>query len=198
MGGPDEAASASTHEITHLLRAWSSGDEGALEQLTPLVYGQLHRLAHSYMSREQPGQTLQTTALVHEVYLKLVDVENVEWQNRAHFYGLCARLMRRILIDFARSRNYQKRGGQIPHIELEEAATVSAVVGSELVAVDEALKQLAAVDARKSEVVELRFFGGLTVEETAAALGVSSETVMRDWKLAKAWLLRELSHEASP
>jgi RNA polymerase sigma factor (TIGR02999 family) len=198
MDGLDEAASASTHEVTRLLQAWGSGDQGALERLTPLVYDQLHRLAHSYMAREQPGQTLQTTALVHEVYLKLVDVENVDWQNRAHFYGLCGRLMRRMLIDFARSRNYQKRGGQIPHIELEEAATVSAVVGSELLAVDEALKQLATVDTRKSEVVELRFFGGLTVEETAAALGVSPETVMRDWKLAKAWLLRELSHEASP
>ncbi len=198
MDGLDEAASASTHDVTVLLKAWSSGDEGALLRLTPLVYDQLHRLAHSYMSREQPGQTLQTTALVHEVYLKLVDVENVDWQNRAHFYGICARLMRRILVDFARSRNYQKRGGQIPHIELEEAATVSVVVGSELLAVDEALKQLAAVDTRKSEVVELRFFGGLTVEETAAALRVSPETVMRDWKLAKAWLLRELSHEALP
>ena len=150
------------------------------------------------MAGEQPGQTLQTTALVHEVYLRLVDVKNVDWRNQAHFYALCARLMRRILIDFARLRNYQKRGGHFPHIELEEAATVSTVVGSELLAVDEALKQLAAVDLRKSEVVELRFFGGLTVEETAAALQVSSETVMRDWKLAKAWLLRELSHEASP
>ena len=164
----------------------------------PLVYNELHRLAHRYMAGEQPGQTLQTTALVHEVYLRLVDANNIDWQNRAHFYGLCARLMRRILIDFARSRNYQKRGGHFPHIELEEAATVSAVVGSELLAVDEALKQLAAVDARKSEVVELRFFGGLTVEETATALQVSPETVMRDWKLAKAWLLRELSHEGSP
>jgi RNA polymerase sigma-70 factor (ECF subfamily) len=198
MDGLDEAASASTQEITCLLQAWGSGDQSALERLAPLVYDQLHRLAHSYMSREQPGQTLQTTALVHEVYLKLVDVENVDWQNRAHFYGLCARLMRRILIDFARSRNYQKRGGQIPHIELEEAATVSAVIGSELLAVDEVLKQLAAVDSRKSEVVEMRFFGGLTVEETAAALRVSPQTVMRDWKLAKAWLLRELSPEASP
>lgn len=196
MDGLDEAASASSHEVTRLLQAWALGDKGALERLTPLVYGELHRLAHRYMTREQPGQTLQTTALVHEVYLRLVDVENVDWQNRAHFYGLCARLMRRILIDFARSRNYQKRGGQIPHIQLEEAATVSAVVGSELLAVDEALKQLAAMDTRKSEVVELRFFGGLTVEETAAALGVSPETVMRDWKLAKAWLLRELSPEA--
>jgi RNA polymerase sigma factor (TIGR02999 family) len=198
MDGLDEAASASTHEVTLLLKAWSSGDQGALQRLTPLVYAQLHRLAHNYMSREQPGQTLQTTALVHELYLKLVDVENVDWQNRAHFYGICARLMRRILVDFARSRNYQKRGGLIPHIELEDAATVSAVVGSELLAVDEALKQLAAVDTRKSEVVELRFFGGLTVEETAAALRVSPETVMRDWKLAKAWLLRELGPETSP
>lgn len=198
MGSSDEAARASTHEVTGLLQAWACGDEGALERLMPLVYDELHRLAHRYMAAEHPGQTLQTTALVHEVYLRLVDVNNVNWQNRAHFYGLCARLMRRILIDFARSRNYQKRGGQIPHIELEEAATVPAVVGSELLAVDEALKQLAVVDARKSEVVELRFFGGLTVEETATALRMSKETVMRDWKLAKAWLLRELSREASP
>ena len=196
MGGTDEVASASTHEITRLLQAWGAGDNSALEALTPLVYNELHRLAHHYMAREHPGQTLQTTALVHEVYLRLVDVKNVDWQNRAHFYGLCARLMRRILIDFARSRNYQKRGGHFPHIQLEEAATVSEVVGSELLAVDEALKQLATLDGRKSEVVEMRFFGGLTVEETATALGVSQETVMRDWKLAKAWLLRELSHEA--
>jgi RNA polymerase sigma factor (TIGR02999 family) len=198
MGSLDEAASASTHEVTRLLRAWGLGDGSALERLMPLVYNELHHLAHRYMAGEQPGHTLQSTALVHEVYLRLVDANEIDWQNRTHFFGLCARLMRRILIDFARSRNYQKRGGQIPHIELEEAATVSAVVGSELLAVDEALKQLAAVDSRKSEVVELRFFGGLTVEETAAALGMSEETVMRDWKLAKAWLLRELSHEASP
>jgi RNA polymerase sigma factor (TIGR02999 family) len=148
------------------------------------------------MAAEESGQILQTTALVHEVYLRLIDVESIDWQNRAHFYGLCARLMRRILIDFARSRNYQKRGGRIPHVELEEAATVSAVVGSEVLAVDEALKELAALDARKSEVVELRFFGGLTVEETAATLHVSPETVMRDWKMAKAWLLRELARQA--
>jgi len=198
MGSLDEAASASTHEVTRLLQAWGLGDDSALERLMPLVYNELHRLAHRYMAAERPGQTLQTTALVYEVYLRLVGANDIDWQNRAHFFGLCARLMRRILIDFARSRNYQKRGGQIPHIELEDAATVSAVVGSELLAVDEALKQLAAVDTRKSEVVELRFFGGLTVEETAAALQVSPETVMRDWKLAKAWLLRELSHEASP
>ena len=198
MGSLDEAVSASTHEVTRLLHAWGLGDDSALERLMPLVYHELHRLAHRYMAAEQPGQTLQTTALVHEVYLRLVDANDIDWQNRAHFFGLCARLMRRILVDFARSRNYQKRGGQFPHIELEDAATVSAVVGSELLAVDEVLKQLATVDTRKSEVVELRFFGGLTVEETATALGVSKETVMRDWKLAKAWLLRELSHEASP
>ena len=198
MGSLDEAASASTHEVTRLLQAWGLGDDSALERLMPLVYKELHRLAHRYMAGEQPGQTLQTTALVHEVYLRLVDANDIDWQNRAHFFGLCARLMRRILIDFARSRNYQKRGGHFAHIELEEAATVSAVVGSELLAVDEALKQLAVVDVRKSEVVELRFFGGLTVEETATALRVSEETVMRDWKLAKAWLLRQLSHETSP
>jgi len=198
MGSPDKAVSASTHEVTRLLQAWGSGDDGALERLMPLVYKELHRLAHRYMAGEHPGQTLQTTALVHEVYLRLIGANDIDWQNRAHFYGLCARLMRRILIDFARSRNFQKRGGQIPHIELEEAVTVSQVVGSELVAVDEALKQLATMDPRKSEVVELRFFGGLTVEETAAALRVSEETVLRDWKLAKAWLLRELSHETSP
>ena len=195
--GGGEAAPASVHEVTRLLQAWGSGDETALERLMPLVYEQLHRLAHRYMAAEPSGQVLQTTALVHEVYLRLVDVDKVDWQNRAHFYGICARLMRRILIDFARSRNYQKRGGQFPHIELEETATVTAVVGSELLAVDDALKELAKLDPRKAEVVELRFFGGLTVEETAAVLKVSSETVMRDWKMAKAWLLRELSHEAS-
>jgi RNA polymerase sigma factor (TIGR02999 family) len=195
---PLESEPVSTHEVTRLLHVWRAGDEGALEQLTPLVYHELHRLARRYMAGEQSGHTLQTTALVHEVYLRLVDAKNVDWQNRAHFYALCAGLMRRILVDFARSRNYQKRGGQFAHIKLEEAATVSAVVSSELLAVDEALKELAAVDPRKSEVVELRFFGGLTVEETATALQVSPETVMRDWKLAKAWLLRELSHEGAP
>lgn len=190
-----EPAPASVSEVTRLLQAWGAGDQNALQQLIPFVYNELHRLAQHYMAAERSAQTLQTTALVHEVYLRLVDVKNVDWQNRAHFYGICARLMRRILVDFARSRNYQKRGGHFPHIELEEAATVSLAVGSELLAVDEALKELASVDARKSAVVELRFFGGLTVEETAAALDVSVETVMRDWKLAKAWLLRELSPE---
>ena len=194
-GEPHETEPVSPHEVTQLLHAWRAGDDRALEQLMPIVYGELHRLARRYMAAEQSGHTLQTTALVNEVYLRLVDAKTVDWQNRSHFYAICARLMRRILVDFARSRNYQKRGPNFTHIQLEEAATVSAVVGSELLAVDEALKQLAAVDPRKSEVVEMRFFGGLTVEEVAAALQVSSETVMRDWKLAKAWLLRELSNE---
>jgi RNA polymerase sigma-70 factor, ECF subfamily len=196
MGGvPDNSGLVSTHHVTQLLQAWGAGDEKALEQLMPLVYNELHRLAQRYMASEQSGHPLQTTALVHEVYLRLVGIQNLDWQNRSHFYALCARLMRRILIDFARSQNYQKRGGQIAHVELEESATVSTVVGAELLAVDEALNQLASVDTRKSEVVELKFFGGLTVDEIAATLKVSPETVMRDWKLAKAWLLRELGQK---
>jgi len=194
---PNEGQSVSTHEITRLLLSWKSGDEAALARLMPLVYDELHRLARRFMAAEQTGHPLQTTALIHEVYLRLVDANSIEWQDRAHFYAICARLMRRILIDFARSRNYQKRGAGFAHIQLEEAATVSATVGSELLAVDEALKQLALIDSRKSEVVEMRFFGGLNVEEIATALQVSPETVMRDWKLAKAWLMRELSHEDS-
>jgi len=196
MGGvPDNSGLVSTHHVTQLLQAWGAGDEKALEKLMPLVYNELHRLAQRYMASEQTGHPLQTTALVHEVYLRLVGIQNLDWQNRSHFYALCARLMRRILIDFARSQNYQKRGGQIAHIELEESATVSTVVGAELLAVDEALNELASVDTRKSEVVELKFFGGLTVDEIAATLKVSPETVMRDWKLAKAWLLRELGQK---
>jgi len=198
--GEERLSQPSQHDVTRLLRAWCAGDESALEQLMPLVYAELRRLAHRYMSLEQPGQTLQTTALVHEVYLRLIDVKQVDWQDRAHFYAICARLMRRILVDFARSRSYQKRGGGITHVQLDDAATVSAVVGSELVAVDDALKRLAALDLRKSQVIELRFFGGLSVEETASALNVSPETVMRDWRLARSWLIRELSpgkpHEA--
>ena len=193
--GYEGDSSPAQHDLTRLLRAWSAGDESALQQLMPFVYQELHRLAHRYMAREQPGQTLQTTALVHEVYLRLIDVKSVEWQDRAHFYGLCARMMRRILVDFARSRNYQKRGGGATHLHLEEALTVSADHRSELLEVDDALKRLSAVDARKSQVVEMRFFGGLTVEEMAVALKVSPETVMRDWRLAKAWLTRELDRD---
>jgi RNA polymerase sigma factor (TIGR02999 family) len=185
----------SQDDVTRLLLAWGAGDDRALEQLMPLVYDELRGLAHRYMSRERSDQTLQTTALVHEVYLRLVDVKQVDWQDRAHFYAICARLMRRILVDFARSRSYQKRGGGITCVQLDEAATFSAVIGSELVAVDDALKRLATIDFRKSQVIELRFFGGLSVEETAFALKVSPETVMRDWRLARSWLIRELSPE---
>jgi RNA polymerase sigma-70 factor, ECF subfamily len=192
---PNEPRSVSTHGVTQLLLAWRAGDDQALDRLMPVVYNELHRLARRYMAAEQTGHPLQTTALVHEVYLRLVDANGIEWQDRAHFYAICARLMRRILIDFARSRNYQKRGAGFAHIQLEEAVTVSETLGSELLAVNEALKQLAAIDSRKSEVVELKFFGGLNAEEIAAALQVSPDTVLRDWKLAKAWLLRELSHE---
>lgn len=184
-----------THEITGLLLAWSSGDSHALEKLTPLVYEDLHRTARRYMSREQPDHTLQTTALINEVYLRLVDLTSVKWQDRAHFFALCATMMRRILIDFARSRNYQKRGGEARRISLDESLIVSHEPAADMVALDDALTQLACVDQRKSQVVELRFFGGLSVEETAAVLKVSDETVKRDWRMAKLWLLRELSVE---
>ena len=187
----------SPHDVTRLLQAWGAGDETALERLTSLVYAELHKLASHYMASEPPDHTLQTSALVNEVFLRLVDVQHVGWQDRAHFFALCAQLMRHILIDFARSRNYQKRGGRIPHVELHEAATVSLEAAPEILAVDQALKHLAKVDARKSQVVELRFFGGLTVKETASVLKISEETVLRDWRLAKAWLSRELSGEGS-
>jgi len=193
----DEKQPVPLHDVTELLLAWRAGDEGALSRLMPLVYNELHRLARRYMAAEQAGHPLQTTGLVHEAYLRLVDANTIDWQNRAHFYAICARLMRRILIDFARSRNYQKRGAGFAHIQLEEAATVSEAVGSELLAVDEALKQLAVIDSRKSDVVEMRFFGGMTADEIAGALQVSPETVARDWKLAKAWLQRELSREGA-
>jgi RNA polymerase sigma-70 factor, ECF subfamily len=182
-----------THEVTHLLKAWTAGDEQALEKLTPLVYEQLHRVAQRCMAGERPGHTLQTTALVNEVYLRIVDCEQINWQDRAHFFAVSAQLMRRILIDFARARGYQKRGGGALHMSLDEAPSVCHEPDTNLVALDDALKALAAVDGRKSKVVELRFFGGLSVEETAEVLRVSADTVVRDWKLAKVWLLRELS-----
>ncbi len=183
---------ASSSEVTGLLRAWGEGDEEALQKLMPLVYDRLRAAAHRYMAGERAGHTLQTTELIHETYLRLVDVRRVKWQDRAHFHAVCAQLMRRILIDFARSRGYQKRGGGAPHVNLDEQLLVSAQADSNLVALDDALKRLAHVDERKSKVVELRFFGGLDVKETAAVLNVSADTVMRDWKLAKVWLLREL------
>lgn len=186
---------ASSHQITHLLRAWDAGEKQALEQLVPIVYEELHRLAARCVSREHEGAILQPTVLVHEVYLRLVDVDSVGWQDRAHFFKLCARSMRRILIDMARSRHYRKRGGHSPHLPLDEALTVSAQTAPDILAVDDALRSLAIVDLRKSQIVELRFFGGLTVEETAEAMHLSSETIQRDWRLAKAWLTRELTRD---
>jgi len=183
----------STHEVTQLLKAWTTGDEQALEKLTPLVYEQLRRVAQHQMAGQRPGHILQTTALVNEVYLQLLDCGQMNWQDRAHFFAMSAQLMRRILIDFARSRGSQKRGGDVLHVSLDEAPSVCKEPDPNLLALDDALKALATVDERKSKVVELRFFGGLSVEETAAVLKVSPETVMRDWRLAKLWLLRELS-----
>src|SRR5580700_1018379 len=182
-------------EVTRLLKAWGAGDDKALEQLAAVVESELHRLAHRCMTREKPGHTLQTTALVNEVYLRLVDVNAVEWQDRAHFFAISARMMRRILTDFARSRNYQKRGGTALHVSFDEALAVSQEQDAEIVAIDDALSQLAALDSRKSQVVELRFFGGLSEVEIAEVLKVSPETVRRDWRFAKSWLHRVLSGE---
>jgi RNA polymerase sigma-70 factor, ECF subfamily len=182
-----------SHEVTGLLQAWSAGNEEALQKLTPLVYRELHRAARHYMAGERTGHTLQATALINEVYLGLIDARRMDWQNRAHFFAVCAQLMRRILTDFARSRRYQKRGGGAAPMALDDAFVVGSQPDSDLIALDDALKRLALVDERKSRVVELRFFGGLDVKETADLLKVSSETVARDWKLAKLWLLRDLS-----
>ncbi len=183
------------HEITELLQSWRQGDEGALEKLTPQVYRELHRAAKRCMARERDGHTLQTTALINELYLRLSDLKLIDWQNRAHFFALCARQMRRILTDQARARRSHKRGSGAQPVLLDAALVAAPEASADLVAVDEALNQLAKVDERKSQVVEMRFFGGLSVEETAEVLKISPETVMRDWKLAKAWLLRELSGE---
>jgi len=180
-------------EITRLLVAWGNGDEAALADLTPLVYQELHRLAHRYMSDEGTGHTLQTTALVNEAYVRLIDWKNVHWQNRAHFFGVSAQLMRRILVDFARSRGYQKRGAGARPIALDEIAFVVGDKSTDMVALDEALTALAELDPRHSRVVELRFFGGLSIEETAEVLQVSPATVRRDWSLARAWLHSELA-----
>jgi RNA polymerase sigma factor (TIGR02999 family) len=180
-------------EITELLLAWGRGEQSALERLTPLVYDELRRLAHRYMGRERPGHTLQTSALVNEVYLRLVDSSHVRWQNRVHFFAVSAQLMRRILVDFARSRNNLKHGGDARRVSLDEALLVSHGNSTDLVALDDALNALASLDARQSQVVELRFFGGLSVEETADVLRVSEGTVRRDWSLARAWLHRELN-----
>ena len=188
-----ETGDRAVGDVSTLLRAWSGGDPGALEKLTPIVYDELHRLAEGYMHREHVGHTLQTTALVNEAYIKLVDSSRVRWQNRAHFFAVAAQLMRRILVDFARKRRYQKRGGDWRQVTLAEGLGVAAAnLDSDLVALDEALQGLAKLDPRKARVVELRFFGGLSLEETAEALQVSTDTVGRDWRAAKAWLMREL------
>jgi RNA polymerase sigma-70 factor (ECF subfamily) len=185
----------SAHDITQLLQAWSGGDAQALEKLTPFVYSELYRTAQRYMARERSDHMLQATALIDEVYLRLVDGSRVNWQDRNHFFAVCARLMRRILTDFARSRSYLKRGGDQRPITFDENLYVTGEPTAKLVALDDALRSLAGVDKRKSDVVELRFFGGLSVKEAAAVLHVSDETVKRDWRLAKLWLLREMSAE---
>ena len=187
----------SPNEITRLLTAWTDGDQSALEKLVPLVESELHRLAHHYMGRERPGHTLQTSALVNEAYIRLIDWKNVRWQNRAHFFAVSAQLMRRILVDFARERNYLKRGGGALQVSLAEAESLPMERNDDLVALDEALARLSEFDERKVRVVELRFFGGLSVKEVAEVLKVSEETVMRDWRLAKVWLLRELGQETA-
>jgi len=182
-----------SRDVTRLLREWSAGSAQALDALIPLVYDELHRAAHSFMAREAPDNTLQTTALVHEVYLRLVGTRDVDWQNRAHFQAVCATVMRRILIDLARSRRSLKRGGTAEHLPLDDAILVSNTPRVDLLDLDEALQSLAAVDQRQARVVELRFFGGLSVAETAEVLHVSPETVHRDWRLAKEWLMHELA-----
>jgi RNA polymerase sigma factor (TIGR02999 family) len=179
--------------ITQLLAAWSEGDQTALDAIMPLVYDELHRMARRFMARQNPGHTLQPTALINEAFIKMVGNENKEWKNRAHFFGVAAQAMRHILVDYARSRNYAKRGAGAQRVELDQAMTVTDEHSGDIVALDDALNELSKVDRRKSQVVELRYFGGLTVDETAEVLKVSTITVMRDWSLAKAWLYRELA-----
>jgi RNA polymerase sigma factor (TIGR02999 family) len=184
-------------DITRLLKAWGGGDESALHRLAPVIYEELHRMARRCMRRENPGGSIQATALVHEAWLRLVDVTGVEWTDRTHFFAISATMMRRILVDAARSRVTERRGGfQAAHANLDCVPDVSLVRGRELIAIDDALNALAKLDPRKTRVIELRFFGGLSVEETAEVLKISGQSVMRDWKLAKAWLMRELSTPA--
>jgi RNA polymerase sigma-70 factor, ECF subfamily len=180
--------------ITELLIAWSSGDRMALEALLPLVERELHKIAHNYMRHEDAGHLLQTTALIHETFLKLVDQKRVQWQNRAHFYAIAAQIMRRVLLNYARDQQRLKRGGGAIHVSLSEADAQSDAHAVELLALDAALKKLHTLDARKSQVVELRYFGGLSIEETAEVLNVSAVTVMRDWNFAKAWLACEIEN----
>ena len=191
-------AGSESQDISRLLKAWGTGDQTALDRLTPLVYDELRRMARRHMRGERPGNTLQTTALVHEAYLRLVDAKSMERKDRAQFFALSARIMRRILVDAARARASEKRGGRVEHaghseaVDLDEIAGNSPPLSAELLALDEALNDLAGIDPRKAQVIELRFFGGLSVEETAEVLKISPQSVMRDWKLARAWLAREL------
>jgi RNA polymerase sigma-70 factor (ECF subfamily) len=182
----------STAQVTNLLVAWGQGDEAAFERLIPLVHAELRRIARRHMGHERNGHTLQPTALVNEAYLKLIDAQHVQWQDRAHFFAMSSRLMRRVLVDAARARGYQKRGGGAHQVTLDERRVGAKEQAADVVALDDALTALAAIDERKSQVVEMRYFGGLSIEETAEALGVSVRTVKRDWTMAKLWLLREL------
>ena len=184
---------SSPKEVTQLLVDWSNGDQTALDKLFPLVYGELHRLARRYMRRERIGHTLQTTALVNEAYLRLIDQRDVRWQNRAHFFAIAAKLMRRILVDYARKHLYAKRGGGTPEVSLDEAALLLPERAADLLALDDALTDLASIDPQQSRVIELRFFGGLTIEETAEVLKLSQDMVKREWSTAKAWLYQEMS-----
>jgi len=197
MGSPEDSA-----EITRLLKAWGGGDSAALDRLTPLVYERLRRMARGYMRNERPGHTLQATALVNEAFLRLVETRNLDWTDRAHFFAMCARVMRRILVDAARSRAATKRGGQVDRAEhstainLDRLPDPASEISAQVCALDEALNMLAQIGPRQAQVIELRFFGGLTVEETAHVLQVSPQTVMREWRLARAWLARELSQSS--
>ncbi len=187
-----------THQVTALLRAWRGGEQAALDRLVPLIYAELHRLAHRYMGRERRDHTLQTSALVNEAYLRLVAADQIDWQNRAHFLAVSATLMRRVLVEFARSRASQRKGGNLRKVELNEAAVASRHRIEDLLALNEALTALEAIDTRKARVVELHFFAGLTPPETAEVLEVSVDTVFRDWRLAKAWLMRQMKQEREP
>jgi RNA polymerase sigma-70 factor (ECF subfamily) len=196
LPGDDKAQKPPIGEVSGLLRAWGDGDRAALDRLTPIVYEELRRLASHYMRGERPGHSLQATALVNEAYMRLVDYKGMQWQNRAHFFAVSSQLMRRILVDHARRHNL-KRGGGVPHVSFEETAEVGGDRAADLVALDDAMEAMARLDPRKVQVVEMRFFGGLSVEETAEVLKVSPVTVMRDWSTAKAWLYRELSSGAT-
>jgi RNA polymerase sigma factor (TIGR02999 family) len=191
-------SSAPVPEITGLLQAWSGGDRDALERILVLVYPELRRIAQRCLTTERGGHTLQATALVNEAYLRFVGIQKIEWQDRAHFFAMAARLMRRILVDYARSKGYAKRGGDAQRVDFNEALVVSADMDPALVRMDDALNQLAAFDARKAQIVEMRYFGGLSANDIATVLGVSVQTVNRDWSLAKSWLAREMSSEAPP